>query len=133
MLRKEVGIVPLTQEIFQDLGKHKYYNVADFKKPFWQIGLATQEDKEKTAFICRWGVFEWNILPLGICNSPLIVQTIANRIVLDTENMRIYIDDVAWSHLPVKKVSYPKPVRSEKKYRIEWYLERMIFTWCDTI
>ena len=33
-----------------------------------------ESDKEKTAFACHWGLFEFNVMPFGLPNAPAVFQ-----------------------------------------------------------
>ena len=48
---------------------------------------------EKTAFVTRYGLFEYAILPLGLCNAPSTFQCLMNAV------MSGYIDDFVLVHL----------------------------------
>ena len=44
---------------------------------YWQVGIA-EKDKEKTAFATREGLFEFKLMPLGLCNTPATFQWLMN-------------------------------------------------------
>src|SRR6266498_3702152 len=52
-----------------------------------------EKDKEKTAFITLWGLFEWNVMPFGLCNAPVTFQCLMNHI------LRKYLGDFALIYL----------------------------------
>ncbi len=52
-----------------------------------------EKDKEKTAFITLWGLFEWNVMPFGLCNAPATFQCLMNHI------LRKYLGDFALVYL----------------------------------
>src|SRR6266542_1537922 len=52
-----------------------------------------EKDKEKTAFITPWGLFEWNIMPFRLCNTPVTFQCLMNHI------LRKYLGDFALVYL----------------------------------
>ena len=49
----------------------QWFTSLDLASEYWQIGI-DEKDKEKTAFIIPWGLFEWNVMPFGLCNVPVI-------------------------------------------------------------
>ncbi|CAG8665500.1 5058_t:CDS:1, partial [Dentiscutata heterogama] len=36
---------------------------------YWQVEVK-EEDKEKTVFIIKYDLYEFNIIPFGLCNTP---------------------------------------------------------------
>ena len=55
-----------------------------------------EKDKEKIAFITLWGLFEWNVMPFGLCNAPATFQHLMNHILRKyLENFTlVYLDDI---------------------------------------
>lgn len=54
------------------------------------------ESREKTAFVTHAGLFEFNVMPFGLCNAPSCFQRLM-ECVLRSLNWRIvliYLDDV---------------------------------------
>jgi len=56
----------------------------------------SEEDKEKTAFQTRFGLYHWRMVPFGLCNAPVIFQAMMNHISHDLldEEVVIYIDNI---------------------------------------
>ncbi len=54
-----------------------------------------EEDKEKTAFTCHRGLFEFNVLPYGLSGAPAIFQELM-AVVLDgvSDFATAYLDDI---------------------------------------
>ena len=63
--------LPLIDDILALLGKAKYFTSLDLKSGYWQV-LMDKKDKEKTAFACQRGLFEFNVMPFGLSNAPLM-------------------------------------------------------------
>ena len=40
---------------------------------YWQLKVAP-EDRHKTAFITKYGLFEYTKMPFGLCNAPSTFQ-----------------------------------------------------------
>ena len=63
------------------LGKAKYFSSLDLRSGYWQI-LMDDPSKEKAAFACHRGLFQFNTMPFGLTNAPAIFQQ-TMAIVLD--------------------------------------------------
>ncbi|CAB5107645.1 unnamed protein product [Rhizophagus irregularis] len=56
----------------------------------------TEEDKEKTAFICSQGLYEYNVMPFGLKNAPGTFQRLMDEILKEYigEFVIVYLDDI---------------------------------------
>ena len=63
--------MPRIDEILDSLGKSCVFSKLNLQWGFYNIELA-EEDKHKTAFSTRRQHWEWNVLPMGLKNSPII-------------------------------------------------------------
>lgn len=63
--------LPLIDEILAQLGKAKFHSSLDLKSGYWQVRMS-DEDKEKTAFCCHKGLFEFNVMPFGLVSAPSV-------------------------------------------------------------
>ena len=62
-----------------------------------------ESSKEKTAFITHNGLYEFNVLPFGLCNSPATFQRTMTHILrgLEWDVCLVYIDDLiifSWTY-----------------------------------
>ncbi len=53
-----------------------------------------ETDKEKAAFICRYGTFQFEVMPFGLMNSQALFQRMMDRILVNVGNVRCYVDGV---------------------------------------
>ena len=55
-----------------------------------------EADKFKTAFTCRYGTFEFNVLPFGLMNAPSTFQRVMNNVFMDLldSGVLVYMDDI---------------------------------------
>ena len=54
------------------------------------------KDREKTAFCTSEGLFEFNVMPFGLCNAPATFQRLMDSVLagLHWRNCLVYIDDI---------------------------------------
>ena len=54
------------------------------------------KDRFKAAFISRFGLFEWVVLPFGLCNAPSMFQRLINTTLGDLLDrfVLVYLDDI---------------------------------------
>ena len=96
------------EDLFQRLGKSKYYTKIDLSKGYWQIPVA-EEDVEKTAFITPDGTYDLLRMPFGMKNSGTTLVRGTRKILAGMKNVDSYIDDLIihtndWqAHLQVLK------------------------------
>lgn len=87
--------IPRTDEMFDRLGRAKYFSKIDMKTGFHQIRVHP-DDVEKTAFTTKYGQFEYLVMAIGLCNAPATFQTLMNSIFFDHIDsfIVVYIDDL---------------------------------------
>ena len=69
--KRDVYPLPRVQEALDVLGKVQYFSSIDMVSGYWQIPMA-EEDKDKTAFICSEGLFNFERMPFGLVNAPSV-------------------------------------------------------------
>ena len=86
--------LPLIDDILALLGNAKYFTSLDLKSGYWQV-LMDEADKEKTAFTCHRGLFQFNVMPFGLSNAPAIFQELMSIVLADLDQFAIaYLDDI---------------------------------------
>ena len=63
--------LPRLQDIFDALGESKaqYFTSVDMAFAYWQVSM-DPDSREKAAFITHNGIYEFNVMPYGLMNSP---------------------------------------------------------------
>jgi hypothetical protein len=87
--------LPRADQLFDKLAHAKYFSKIDLRTGFYQI-LIREEDRHKTAFTTSQGLFEYNVLPMGLCNSPGVFMALMNdtfREYLD-KFVLVFLDDI---------------------------------------
>ena len=69
--------LPRIDETLQALSGSQWSTTLDMLSEYWQVGIA-EKDKEKTAFVTQEGLFEFKLMPLGLCNTPATFQRLMN-------------------------------------------------------
>jgi len=83
------------QTIFNKIGKSTWFTTMDLLSGFWQIAIKN-EHKHKTAFLTSRGLYEWLVMPFGLCNAPSTFQRLMDEIIKPEYRSFIetYIDDL---------------------------------------
>lgn len=76
-------------------GKKKIYSKLDLASAYWSVRM-DEKDKEKTAFVTKQGLFEWNVMPFGLCNAPATFQRLMDEVLADFKFkcVVVYFDDI---------------------------------------
>ena len=85
--------LPFLDSLIDAVGESKYITTIDMQKGYYQIGM-TEAAKEKSAFITPFGLFQYKVLPFGMCNAPATFQRIINYVIQDLEGVYAYLDDI---------------------------------------
>ena len=65
----------------------------DLNMGYYHIELSPSSKKLCT-IVMPWGKYEYQRLPMGLCNSPDIFQEHMSDLTQDLEHVRAYIDDL---------------------------------------
>ena len=85
--------LPKMEEIFDDLEGSNVFSTLDLFSGYWQVRMA-DHCKERTTFICRYGTYQFEVMPFGLMNAPSTFQRMMDLIFRDLEYVKCYIDDV---------------------------------------
>uniref|UniRef100_L7LVQ9 RNA-directed DNA polymerase n=1 Tax=Rhipicephalus pulchellus TaxID=72859 RepID=L7LVQ9_RHIPC len=93
--KKDVYPLPRIDDAIDCLSSASYFSSVDLRSGYWQIPMH-KEDKEKTAFVTPDGLFEFNVMPFGLCNAPATFERFMDNILrgLKWEVCMCYLDDV---------------------------------------
>lgn len=93
--RKDVYPLPRIDDALDRLHNAKYFSSMDLKTGYWQIEV-DERDREKTAFITPDGLFEFKVMPFGLCSAPATFQRVMDTVLagLKWQTCLVYLDDV---------------------------------------
>jgi len=87
--------LPRVDECIDSLGEATIFSTRDCNAGYWQVAIAP-EDREKTAFVCHEGAYQYKRTPFGLKNAPATFQRALDIILCGVkwQSCLIYIDDV---------------------------------------
>ena len=73
----------------------RYFSTLDLAMGYHHVPIRV-EDKEKTAFSTRRGLFQFKVMPFGLTNAPATFQRLMERVLskMTWSECLVYIDDV---------------------------------------
>ena len=87
--------IPLIVDIFDQLGRVRYFTKLDSWLGYYQVKIA-KGDEPKTTCVTRYNSYEFLVMPFGLTNAPATICTLMNKIFhhfLD-KFMVVYLDDI---------------------------------------
>ena len=76
------------------LGKAEFFTTLYLKCGYWQIPI-DENNKEKTAFTCHRGLYDYNVMLFGLANAPGMFQELMSIVLQDLGNFAIaYLDGI---------------------------------------
>ena len=98
LTKKDAYPLRWTDDTLDCLGGAFYFSVLDFCSGYFQIPLA-EDSKQYTAFTTLEGLFEFNVMPFGLMNTPSTFQRLMDTVLhgLQWKICLVYIDDIIFS------------------------------------
>ena len=96
---KDYFPAPTTQNPIADtleaLSGSKYFSTMDLSSGYWQVGMHPK-DQYKMAFTSHRGLFEFRVLPFGLCNAPATFERLMEFVLagLIGTSCLVYLDDI---------------------------------------
>ena len=92
---KDAYPIPRIEDSLDSLCGSQWFTTLDLASGYWQVELE-ENDREKTAFVTRKGLYEFTVMPFGLCNAPATFQRLMEKVLsgLQWEVAVLYIDDI---------------------------------------
>ena len=92
---KDAYPLPLIEECLDSLAGKSWFCTLDMNSGYWQIPIA-DEDRCKTAFITKFGLFQFTRMPFGLCGAPATFRRAMHMVLgnLIWDIVIVYLDDI---------------------------------------
>ena len=87
--------LPRIDDCLDALSGSQWFCTLDLASGYWQVEME-EKDKEKTAFSTGSGLYQFNVMPFGLCNAPATFERLMERVLvgLPWQILLIFLDDV---------------------------------------
>ena len=92
---KDLYPLPRIEDALSRLEGAQVLSSLDLQSGYWQVPIA-ECDKEKTAFITEDGLWQFRVMPFGLCNALGTFQRMMDKVLGDLRfnSCLVYLDDI---------------------------------------
>ena len=92
---KDAYPLPRIDASLDQLAGAKWFSCLDLNSGYWQVEV-DENDRTKTAFVSRKGLYEFKVMPFGLCNAPATFERLMETVLagLNWKICLIYLDDI---------------------------------------
>ena len=92
---KDAYPLPKIDESLDALSGSQWFSTLDLCSGYWQVGVDPQ-DRPKTAFTTGSGLYQFTVMPFGLCNAPSTFERLMEMTLqgLQWDTCLIYLDDL---------------------------------------
>ena len=91
----DVYPLPRIDETLDVLSGARFFTTLDLASGYWQVSMDPAA-REKTAFVTHAGLYEFKVMPFGLCNAPATFQRLMEVVLtgLTRNQCFVYLDDI---------------------------------------
>ena len=95
LTKKDAYPLPRIDECLDVMNRCQFFSSMDLASGYWQVAM-DPKDREKTAFSTHVGLYEWNVMPFGLCNAPATFCRLMEQVLADIiwSKCLVYLDDI---------------------------------------
>ena len=93
--KKDAFPLPRIDDSLNSLSGQSWFSTLDLASGYWQVRLS-EDAKPKTAFATYSGLFQFSVMPFGLCNAPATFERLMSQVMcgLHWKRCLVYIDDI---------------------------------------
>ena len=93
--KKDAFPLPRIDDSLNSLSAQSWFSTLDLASGYWQVTLS-EDAKPKTAFATHSGLFQFAVMPFGLCNAPATFERLMSQVMrgLHWKRCLVYNDDI---------------------------------------
>ena len=93
--KKDTFPFPCIDDSLNSLSGQAWFSTLDLASGYWQVRLS-ENAKPKTAFATHSGLFQFAVMPFGLCNAPATFERLMSQVMrgLHWKRCLVNIDDI---------------------------------------
>ena len=76
---KDIYPLPLISQSIDYMNNSRYFSTMDMLSGFYQVPLS-EDSKQKSQFTTYYGTYSWEVMPMGLTNSPATFQRLMETV-----------------------------------------------------
>ena len=92
---KDAYPLPQNDDSLRLLGNQQWFSMMDLASGYWQVTMSPEANR-KAEFVTNEGLFQFRVMPFGLCNAPATFERLMDRVLCGMRWSRclVYLDDI---------------------------------------